>query len=314
MVKVQIREDLTQEPLPHLASSTFGSLAPGPEPSISHLTKPITKPPSTKVEIRSKTVIFPPTEPGKTSENYLELENCGPTNVRWHLSSFAPPYVKGVDETGDVFRATYTAFRCKPISGTLEGHGIQKVSIMFLPRDRGDYAQFWDVECHPAKEPHMKHTLRFQLSGQSIRAGNDSEDSYSSGDTLIKVDPAVMSRRLAVSETSTRIPGQLDSSHCGVYAPKDVYMFLPTKLGESRTLKVNLRNNSFLTHKLKFLSPREPFYIKHSRYSLRARHYIHIPVHFRPESVGKFEALLVIQTDEGKSIAVRLIGEALAKS
>ena len=36
---------------------------------------------------------------------------------------------------------------------------------MFLPRDRGDYAQFWDVECHPLKEPHLKHTLRFQLSG-----------------------------------------------------------------------------------------------------------------------------------------------------
>lgn len=46
----------------------------------------------------------------------------------------------------------------------------------------------------------------------------------------------------------------------------------------------------------------------------RARHYIHIPVHFRPETVGRFEALLVIQTDEGKSIAVRLIGESLGKS
>ncbi|XP_040597591.1 centrosomal protein of 192 kDa isoform X3 [Mesocricetus auratus] len=315
MVKVQIREDLSQEPLPHLASSTFGTLGPGPEPSISHLTKPITKPPSTKVEIRNKTVIFPPTESGKTSENYLELENCGPTDVKWHLSSFAPPYVKGVDETGDVFRATYTAFRCSPISGTLEGHGIQKVSILFLPRDRGDYAQFWDVECHPAKEPHMKHTLRFQLSGQSIRAENDPEDSCSSRESLIKVDPAGVSRRRAVLDTSVHIPGrQLDLSHRGVYAPKDVYMFLPTKLGESRTLKVNLRNNSFFTHALKFLSPRAPFYIKHSKYSLRARHYIHIPVHFRPEAVGRFEALLVIQTDEGKSIAVRLIGEALGKS
>ncbi|XP_031221807.1 centrosomal protein of 192 kDa isoform X2 [Mastomys coucha] len=315
IVKVQIREDLSQEPFPHLPSSgTFGILAPTPEPSISRLTKPIAKPPSTKVEIRSKTVIFPPTEPGRTSENYLELENCGPIDVKWHLSSFAPPYVKGVDENGDVFRATYTAFRCSPISGTLEGHGIQKISIMFLPRDRGNYAQFWDVECHPAKEPHMKHTLRFQLSGQSIRAENDPEDSCSSRDTLIKVDTAVVSRRRAVSETTAHMPGQLDLSHHGVYAPKDVYMFLPTKLGESRTLKVNLRNNSFFTHALKFLSPREPFYIKHSKYSLRARHYIHIPVHFRPEAVGRFEALLVIQTDEGKSIAVRLIGECLGKS
>lgn len=45
----------------------------------------------------------------------------------------------------------------------------------------------------------------------------------------------------------------------------------------------------------------------------RARHYIHIPVHFRPKSAGKFEALLIIQTDEGKSVAVRLTGEALEK-
>lgn len=314
IVKVQIREDLTQELLPHLASSTFGILAPAPEPSISHLTKPITKPPSTKVEIRSKTVIFPPTEPGKTSENYLQLENCGPTDVKWHLSSFAPPYVKGVDETGDVFRATYTAFRCSPISGTLEGHGIQKISIMFLPRDIGDYAQFWDVECHPGKEPHKKHTLRFQLSGQSIKAENDSEDSRSSKGALIRVDTAAEPRRHAASEALTHIAGQLDLNHRGVYAPKDVYMFLPTKLGESRTLKVNLRNNSFFTHALKFLSPREPFFIKHCKYSLRARHYIHIPVHFRPQTVGRFEALLIIQTDEGKSIAVRLIGEALGKS
>ncbi|XP_017655973.1 centrosomal protein of 192 kDa isoform X2 [Nannospalax galili] len=314
IVKVQIQEDLTQELLSNLAPSTFGILAPASEPSISHLTKPVTKPPSTKVEIRSKTVIFPPTEPGKTSENSLELENHGPTDVKWHLSSFAPPYVKGVDETGDVFRATYTAFRCSPISGTLESHGIQKVSIMFLPRDRGDYAQFWDVECHPVKEPHMKHTLRFQLSGESIRAENDPKDSESSTDTLIKIDTAVMPRRHAASETSVHTSTQLDLSHRGVYAPKDVYMFLPTKLGESRTLKVNLRNNSFFTHSLKFLSPREPFYIKHSKYSLRARHYIHIPMYLRPESVGRFEALLVIQTDEGKTVAVRLIGEALDKS
>ena len=29
--------------------------------------------------------------------NYLELENHGDTEVRWHLSSLAPPYVKVSD-------------------------------------------------------------------------------------------------------------------------------------------------------------------------------------------------------------------------
>ncbi|XP_043744826.1 centrosomal protein of 192 kDa isoform X5 [Cervus elaphus] len=312
IVRVQIREDLTQEELfTHLTSSPLGILSQETEPAV-NLVKPATKPPSTKVELRNKTVTFPPTEPGETSGNYLELENHGDTEVRWHLSSLAPPYVKGVDESGDVFRATYAAFRCSPISGVLEGHGVQKVSIMFLPRDRGDYAQFWDVECHPLKEPHLKHTLRFQLSGHSVRAESEPGISRISTNRLIKIDNLLKLRRQAVSEASALIPGrQLDLTHRGVYAPEDVYQFLPTRVGESRTLKVNLRNNSFITHSLKFLSPREPFYVKHSKYSLRAQHYINMPVQFKPRSVGKFDALLVVQTDEGKSVAVRLIGEAL---
>ncbi|XP_032008768.1 centrosomal protein of 192 kDa isoform X7 [Hylobates moloch] len=315
IVKVQIREDLTQvELLTRLTSKPFGILSPVSEPSVSPLVKPMTKPPSTKVEIRNKSITFPTTEPGETSESCLELENHGTTDVKWHLSSLAPPYVKGVDESGDVFRATYAAFRCSPISGLLESHGIQKVSIIFLPRGRGDYAQFWDVECHPLKEPHMKHTLRFQLSGQSIKAENELENACFSMDSLIKIDHLVKPRRQAVSEASARVSEQLDVTARGVYAPEDVYRFLPTSVGESRTLKVNLRNNSFITHSLKFLSPREPFYVKHSKYSLRAQHYINMPVQFKPKSAGKFEALLVIQTDEGKSIAIRLIGEAVGKN
>uniref|UniRef100_A0A8C2PH80 Centrosomal protein 192 n=1 Tax=Capra hircus TaxID=9925 RepID=A0A8C2PH80_CAPHI len=291
IVKVQIREDLTQEELfTHLTSSPLGILSQETERAV-NLVKPATKPPSTKVELRNKTVTFPPTEPGETSGNYLELENHGDTDVRWHLSSLAPPYVKGVDESGDVFRATYAAFRCSPISGVLEGHSVQKVSIMFLPRDRGDYAQFWDVECHPVKEAHLKHTLRFQLSGHSVRAESEPGISRISTNSLIKIDNILKLRRQAVSEASALIPGQFDLTHRGVYAPEDVYQFLPTRL--------------------KFLSPREPFYVKHSKYSLRAQHYINMPVQFKPKSVGKFEALLVVQTDEGKSVAVRLIGEAL---
>ena len=45
--------------------------------------------------------------------------------------------LQGVDESGDVFRATYAAFRCSPISGVLEGHSVQKVSsdIFSQPSD-----------------------------------------------------------------------------------------------------------------------------------------------------------------------------------
>lgn len=88
------------------------------------------------------------------AECSLEVENNG-EEVRWYLSSFAPPYVKvsdvslyaqikplglhmfidfhravvfclldqGVDSSGDVYRATYSAFRCEKVTGTL---GIQE--------------------------------------------------------------------------------------------------------------------------------------------------------------------------------------------
>lgn len=105
---------------------------------------------------------------------------------------------QGVDNSGDVYRATYTAFRCSSVSGTLGAHervqvgagvlpgwlrlcaepsvsvtGVPalilymfcQVPITFLPRDRGDYAQFWDLECHPASEPQQKSRVRFQLCG-----------------------------------------------------------------------------------------------------------------------------------------------------
>ena len=34
----------------------------------------------------------------------------------------------------------------------------------------------------------------------------------------------------------------------GVYAPQDHYSFPPTRVGETSTLKVNMRNNSLETH------------------------------------------------------------------
>lgn len=42
---------------------------------------------------------------------------------------------------------------------------FSQVPITFLPRDRGDYAQFWDLECHPVSDPQQKTRIRFQLCG-----------------------------------------------------------------------------------------------------------------------------------------------------
>ncbi|MEQ2171672.1 hypothetical protein GOODEAATRI_013175, partial [Goodea atripinnis] len=55
--------------------------------------------------------------------------------------------------------------RCSRVSGTLGAHEKIQVPVTFLPRDRGTYVQFWDMECHPVSEPRQKSRIRFQLSG-----------------------------------------------------------------------------------------------------------------------------------------------------
>ncbi|XP_042725882.1 centrosomal protein of 192 kDa isoform X2 [Lagopus leucura] len=311
VIKVQIREaqDVSGTSSPSRRRDLFTVQSASPTV---HVAKPLSAHPLTKMEIKSRSIIFPRTRAGECTESYLEMENKGDENVRWNLSSFTPPYVKAMDGTGSVYRATYSAFRCYHVSGTLEAHGKEKVSLIFLPRESGDYSQFWDLECHPVEKPSWKHKLRFQLSGTGTKAENTAAVGRASAETLIEAGSPVTPKRKVCSEACTTKAG-LNEVTRGVYAPEDLYTFLPTRIGESRTLKVNLRNNSFRTHLLKFLSPNEPFYIKHSKYSLRSHHYINVPVQFKPQAEGIFEGLLAVHTTKYGCINIRLCGKAIAK-
>ncbi|XP_070822984.1 centrosomal protein of 192 kDa [Chaetodon trifascialis] len=315
-IKVQIRRDLALDVSAAPADTTLSALPPQaatPVLPVARLTTKTLLPPQTPqtpqalVEISNKTVIFPTTASGETSEAQLEVQN-GEVEVRWYLSSFAPPYVKGVDNTGDVYRATYTAFRCSRVSGTLGAHEKIQVPITFLPRDRGDYAQFWDLECHPVLEPQEKTRIRFQLCGTGLKCGP--VGGPQEGDcSLVKTEATVKTRKRA--DVSAGKTSQEEAVRRGVYSPQDLYTFPATRVGESSTLKVNIRNNSSDTHELKFVNPREPFHIKHSKYSLRSQHYLKLPVQFKPSTAGRHAGLLLIQSETSGSLVIQLTGEAL---
>ncbi|MCI4374421.1 hypothetical protein PGIGA_G00006070 [Pangasianodon gigas] len=306
-IRVQIRQDLAMD-ISASGSSSDRSLCPLPpqaETPVGSGLKAQCASPQTSVEIKNRTVVFPSTCSGESSECSVEVENHG-EEVRWYLSSFAPPYVKGVDGSGDVYRATYTAFRCEKMSGMLGVKEKMQVPFTFLPRDGGDYAQFWDLECHPVTKPQQKSRIRFQLCGTGLRAGAGT--SHKEDCTLVRTDVNVKSRKRVESAGSKT---GMESSRRGVYAPQSLYTFPATRVGEVSTLKVNFRNNSCNTHELRFLSPSEPFYIKHSKYSLRTQHYINLPVQFKPTAVGQFSGLLQVQTDTDVKLAIELSGEAL---
>ncbi|XP_028435208.1 centrosomal protein of 192 kDa isoform X1 [Perca flavescens] len=303
-IKVQIRGDLTLDVSVAPADKSLSALPPQAATPVLPVTRLTAQ---TLVEISNKTIMFPSTSSGETSEAQLEVRN-GEVEVRWYLSSFAPPYVKGVDNTGDVYRATYTAFRCSRVSGTLGAHEKIQVPITFLPRDRGDYAQFWDLECHPVSEPHQKTRIRFQLCGTGIKSGP--VEGPQEGDcSLVKTEATVKTRKRA--DPSAGKISQEEAVRRGVYSPQDLYTFPATRVGESSTLKVNIRNNSSDTHELKFVNPMEPYHIKHSKYSLRSQHYLKLPVQFKPSTAGRHTGLLLIQPETSGSLVIQLIGDAL---
>ncbi|XP_034005253.1 centrosomal protein of 192 kDa isoform X2 [Trematomus bernacchii] len=315
LIKVQIRGDLALDVSAAPADSTLSALpaqAATPVLTVPRLTVQPSLPqhtpqaPLALLEISNKTIMFPSTPSGETSEAQLEVQN-GKVEVRWYLSSFAPPYVKGVDNTGDVYRATYTAFRCSGASGTLGAHEKMQVPITFLPRDRGDYVQFWDLECHPVSEPQQKTRIRFQLCGTGVKSGTVAGPQE--GDcSLVKTEATVKSRKRA--EASAGKTSEEEAVRRGVYSQQDLYTFPVTRVGESSTLKVNIRNNSSDTHELKFVNPMEPFHIKHSKYSLRSQHYLKLPVQFKPSTAGTEAGVLLIQSETSGRLVIQLTGEA----
>eukprot|EP00063_Salmo_salar_P062552 XP_014037387.1 PREDICTED: centrosomal protein of 192 kDa-like isoform X2 [Salmo salar] len=314
-IKIQIRQDLALDVSTVPSDQSLAPLPPQTaSPMPTTMLPPADQPPQTQtapatVEISNRTIVFPATPSGDASESSVEVENRG-QQVRWYLSSFAPPYVKGVDSSGDVYRATYTAFRCPRVSGILGANDKMQVPITFLPRDRGDYAQFWDLECHPVAEPQHKTRIRFQLCGTGVKVGPAAAPQEADC-SLVKTE-AFKTRRRPDPVADGGMTGQEEALCRGVYAPQDHYSFPPTRVGETSTLKVNMRNNSLETHGLMFLTPKEPFHIKHSRYSLRSQRYIHLPVQFKPVVTGNHSSQLLVQTDTSGNIAIQLTGEALA--
>nr|XP_008106918.1 PREDICTED: centrosomal protein of 192 kDa isoform X1 [Anolis carolinensis] len=304
LLRVQIREDTSEKPSEKASPVARVGIQRLAELPVIHI-QPL-QTPSTKLEVKNRSVCFPETWCGKTAEKYLEIENNGDENVKWFLSSFAPPYVKGVDESGEVFRVTYTAFRCSSLSGSVEAHGKEKVVVTFLPRDRGHYSQFWELECHPFHKSHLKDKHRLQFCGMGILL-NDGLKNDISPPALVKINVRDVSQRID-------FPDNIDQKICkGVYAQEDVYTFPPTKIGESSILKVSMRNYSPSSSKLKFRNPKEPFHIKHSHYNLRSYHYCNLPVHFKPVSPGTFKGLLVVETDKSGIITIQLIGMCLGE-
>ncbi|CAJ0922254.1 unnamed protein product [Ranitomeya imitator] len=102
-----------------------------------------------------------------------------------------------IDQSGDVFRATYAAFRCSHVSGILGAHEKLKVPVTFFPRDQ----VLGPRMSSSFSQPHLKQKVKFQLCGEGIK--DRSEWAKISAETLVKMEDQVKPRKRSGSEAST---------------------------------------------------------------------------------------------------------------
>ncbi|RMC15603.1 hypothetical protein DUI87_07805 [Hirundo rustica rustica] len=206
-IKVLIQEAVTRS----VSGSDFpcgrcDTITPQSENPTVDVPKPLPRLPLTEMEIKNKTIVFPKTKPGQSSENYLEMENKGNENLKWNLSFFAPPYTK--------------------------------VAVIFSPRDRGDYSQFWDLEYYSVENPSRKCKLKLQLSGNSTKAADETPVVKSSLSALTKAELPVTPERKADSEGQPKrtrschyitVPVHFKPKAEGMF--EDVFVVLTAKYG-----------------------------------------------------------------------------------
>ncbi|XP_068003756.1 centrosomal protein of 192 kDa isoform X2 [Melanerpes formicivorus] len=311
-IQVQIREAVAGS-VPGTDSPSRSSelLSLQPENSSAHV-KPVRVllHPQMAVLIKNENLSFPRTRPGLRSATLLEMENKGNEDVKWHLSPIPPPYVR--DRSGRFHRATSSVFTCSPVSGTLEAHREMTVPVIFSPKNEGERFEFWNFECHPVETSRYRYTIKLLFHGIGFEEEEIETTSVeaTASTTLRPELPAAIETKVCCE--AHRMEAGQNELFRGVYAPEKVYIFPETRVGESCILKVNLRNHSFATHLLIFIRPREPFYIKHSKYLLRSHCYIHVPVKFKPKEEGEFTGLFHVLLTKGPSISIQLYGRAIA--
>ncbi|KAK2155817.1 hypothetical protein LSH36_230g01008 [Paralvinella palmiformis] len=189
-----------------------------------------------------------------TAEQCVEIRNICSNPVRWHISSLVPPYIK--------------------------------ISVSFLPRERGHYSQFWEIRSEVIDSSDYKeslsHTCKLELQGRTYKSISLS-----------------FKRSLAVDRPMVTPPLTLNSGKVMCKARELTLStgsvhFIVNKPGTQQEQKIRIGNRA-KEEMQKF-------------WSFRPRHYLSYPILFRPRSDGHFQATLSLQKPSGEILTVQLTG------
>ncbi|XP_032230140.2 uncharacterized protein LOC5505880 isoform X2 [Nematostella vectensis] len=329
-IRVQIREELVLENSPFQPGTSqmkpldTGMATPftsAPLPS-SHL------PP---LVVKNKRVEFAETVVGGESATELVLESTVDSNVSWNLSSVAPVYVKG-DASGDVYRATYSAFWFQKRSGMLQGKNLLKILVKFLPMDPGQYSQHWDLKFQHEGFKRL-HKQRIEVFAQAIvrdapftkitrEGGKENQPAITHKRLPAKVEhlshqkgqsqekqSVILNGTSKISEKSTNRPRR----NRGVYVNESEVIFPKTAVGGTSESIVKICNTTDAEVTVPIQRPQAPFSLPShipGRSRISAHRFVRIPVRFTPTEPGTSYTSVIVFVLPEQRIEVQVQGES----
>ncbi|XP_023931341.1 centrosomal protein of 192 kDa isoform X1 [Lingula anatina] len=258
----------------------------------------------------SQVVNFPDTCVGRTAETELTLRNTKDESVTWVLSSLAPPYIKGVSGSVEILRVKYAVFKLMKKSGVLEAQQQAVIPIQFSPREAGQYSQHWEVHTKPHSSLSTAaglQSLRVQMFGEGTPASSAGSEEKENRPLVNNSDKPISMRTV---EDST-LPCPPEEAVATLTLKSDHLTFPATTAGSCAIQKARVKNGTTSNHTVEVIPPQPPFHVKHHNLKAKSRHYISLPVEFRPTSPGSYKSLVVLRVDTGHSLSLQVYGECV---
>ena len=269
--------------------------------------------------------------PLNESNNFeMTLSNSTLSYVHWKAFSTTPAMTKKFGDN-NLVQSKIGAFTFTPSSGIIPVGQKKTVRIEFRPRDSApaEFTQTWQIDTRSDLQSVDKINAVFNsklilcgkslppltekrsLSSQLENIGGfylNSQGSSSASSLLSSSSLSTCSSTSSIASSENKT-GSNAMKSMRLLIKEELLNFGEVKVGESKRMTILIHNSDTFDCWLNIPPITEPFYCKHSQIELKSKHFIKVPIVFKPravcnEYVGKF-ALKVDKFDEIISILMR---------
>ena len=281
-------------------------------------------------------ISFPNVDLGSSSNVELTLSNTNRNYVRWKSFSTGPAFIRTYESEDNestsssveewlkisqqsMLKSSYSVFIISPTSGIIPPMQKQVIKIEFYPREAtGLFTQHWEID------------TRTDNSGlNSVPNKNNFGDSYnckliltgnaSSSDTSgAKVETAkVLTNRENLRNENTKLSIDRLSSSLNKISNKEnnnsktskssvknkilikeeILEFPDTAPGQMSKMSIEVDNSDERGYELTVMKILEPFNCKYTKIVAKSKHYIRIPIEFKPLVPGDYVDKILIRVD-----------------